>query len=347
MFIVTSIILTTLTTIILAQSDNHDVCMTCSVNGDCIDGNGVLGDVGGALEECRDFGDDFGKLCYWKNENNADAGTDVSRVCASDFECSLQFSSISLAGLLFGGGESGVYSCLRCCNNKINNNNFCTATIGSGREPCGVIGEHGAGISGSTAPCCEEEICLDNVAGICGVEVTAPCGDCIVWNYILGDGVFSADQKGLQYISEDNCGEGLICLPNSDKPNLYKPGSDMGGDIVYNEGVCIPNSEDGTLGNSSCDTDEECNGCMRCCGGQCKRIKGESCGFKKGACCYNDICKDNICKTPTASPTAAPLTASPTAAPLTASPTTAPLTVSPTPAPSHTIILTKPPTKDD
>eukprot|EP01083_Nonionella_stella_P104638 300212_1 len=112
MFIVTSIILTTLTTIILAQDTEPievpiEVCMTCMSNSDCIDGNGVLGDVGGALEECRDFGDDFGKLCYWKNENNADAGTDVSRVCASDFECSLQFSSISLAGLLFGGGESG------------------------------------------------------------------------------------------------------------------------------------------------------------------------------------------------------------------------------------------------
>eukprot|EP01083_Nonionella_stella_P270668 916691_1 len=93
MFIVTSIILTTLTTIILAQSDNHDVCMTCSVNGDCIDGNGVLGDVGGALEECRDFGDDFGKLCYWKNENNADVGTGVSRICKSDFECIAKFSS--------------------------------------------------------------------------------------------------------------------------------------------------------------------------------------------------------------------------------------------------------------
>eukprot|EP01084_Bolivina_argentea_P222892 377236_1 len=316
MFIVTSIILTTLTTIILAEEPIEvpiEVCMTCMSNSDCIDGNGVLGDVGGALEECRDFGDDFGKLCYWKNENNADVGTGVSRICKSDFECIAKFSSElyeETRGYNFLSGDISSFSCLRCCNNKINNKNLCTATIGSDREPCGVISEHSEGIYGSTAPCCEEEICLDNVAGICGVEVTAPCGDCIIWNYVLGDGLFSADQKGLQYISKDNCGEGLICMINSDKPRInmlgfnyysWDSGLSVGGDLVYNAGVCISDTDDGILSDKSCNNDDECYGCMRCCSGKCKRIKGECCGFKgKGACCSHDICEENICKTPTA-----------------------------------------------
>eukprot|EP01083_Nonionella_stella_P270669 916693_1 len=370
---VTTIILITLTTIIVVNASNDPdphpaVCNVCNADSECIDANGEDGDAANPFEYCHNFGGDIGKRCYWKDEDNPyeftfsarDNNKDYSRICESDYQC----FKYELDYWGFGGFDQDIpinveyvfpdldarYSCVRCCKNGANKG-LCTATIGSDKEPCGVISQHSQSEQPydytTDAPCCDGEICLDQTIGICGVEVTDPCSKCIVWNYILGDYIAHDIDQELEYISQDNCGEGLICLPNSDKPNLYKPGSDMGGDIVYNEGVCIPNSEDGTLGNSSCDTDEECNGCMRCCGGQCKRIKGESCGFKKGACCYNDICKDNICKTPTASPTAAPLTASPTAAPLTASPTTAPLTVSPTPAPSHTIILTKPPTKDD
>eukprot|EP01084_Bolivina_argentea_P222890 377230_1 len=339
--LVTTIILTTLITIIVASWPPHPVVMDdCSIDRDCIDGNGEAGDNVNAIEECHGFGGDIGKLCYWKDEDDPDAGEDfggesLSRICKSDYECVYNYEYFD------EGSVGGKY--LRCCYNDANNKGLCTATVGSGREQCGVYSEHSQDNHyASVAPCCKEEICLDDIAGLCGLKINEACRECIKWSYVLGDSITNDYDQVLEYVSKDNCGEGLKCLVNYDTPNLNMQrstdessggiSSSLGGEIVYNGGICMPDSEDGILSNSSCTNDNDCHGCLRCCGGQCKRNKGESCGFSsKGSCCYNDVCKDDVCNTPTATPSATP-SAKPTQDP----------SAKPTQAPSDTIILTKP-----
>eukprot|EP01084_Bolivina_argentea_P268799 456661_1 len=89
---VTTIILITLTTIIVATLPPHPaVCNVCIADSDCIDANGKDGDAQNAFEYCRNFGGDIGERCYWKDENNpyefTFEGKDYSRICESDYQC--------------------------------------------------------------------------------------------------------------------------------------------------------------------------------------------------------------------------------------------------------------------
>eukprot|EP01084_Bolivina_argentea_P008264 15470_1 len=300
------------------QKGDIKICQSCESDAQCVDANGNAG----GIEECVDFGGDIGSICYWKDAYKnepviSDNTKDPDRYCITDIECSVRFDD--------NFDQFGVPgACLRCCPNEATApERLCTETLTTEQEPCGVYPEHIHGIIGSQAPCCEGDVCLDNIAGICGAEVNEPCGKCVIWSYVTGESILTGDDIELEYISNNNCGNGMKCLVNHDDPTIQTDpyfvnqilkrriliayiGGDDGQNIVWGSGICIPS--DGIDG--SCKSDNDCYGCMRCCDGQCTRIStGQDCGFEGlGPCCANtDICQKNVCITPTAKPTVAPI----------------------------------------
>eukprot|EP01084_Bolivina_argentea_P268798 456659_1 len=145
---VTTIILITLTTIIVATLPPHPaVCNVCIADSDCIDANGKDGDAQNAFEYCRNFGGDIGERCYWENEDDPYAFTfnngngfikDYSRICESDYQCLKYELDVWDFGVRYEGNSPIVerefpdldarYSCVRCCKNGANKG-LCTATI--------------------------------------------------------------------------------------------------------------------------------------------------------------------------------------------------------------------------
>eukprot|EP01083_Nonionella_stella_P270666 916689_1 len=337
-------------------------------------------------EECESLSCSGG-LCMWG---------DIPPACSADFLCLLNDGSI------FNEPEEDEepplsiigQGCLRCCptdRTLVSSGLACRETISTGQPHCGVYVEHFDAL-GITAPCCPGHVCLDDVAGICGETVDEPCGSCIRWSYVIGDETFDnvvGDFLGgigpgnniplfeqvsdLQYRIFDDCGEGLICWPDSSKPQVsksdhlvYSIGASLnigrrrlveeiehrarrlqllhGQDMVYETGVCIP--EDGKEIDATndpniddtCSRDTQCPICMRCCEGGCIRIlDGENCGAEgRGpCCCKTDVCQYNECKTPSISPSISPSPAPSSAAP-SGAPSPAPSKSSKNPSPAPT-----------
>eukprot|EP01083_Nonionella_stella_P232322 819706_1 len=160
-------------------------------------------------------------------------------LCSSDLFC-LYWDANFIGGDAQESETAAVIgaSCLRCCPIGENGENYCTSTVSPGQENCGVIVEHFQAF-GSVAPCCADDVCLDNVAGICGETVDESCGECMRWSYVIGDETFDnvvgdalggiifdrplfEKVDGLQYRIFDDCGEGLTCLPDTSKQQVSK-----------------------------------------------------------------------------------------------------------------------------
>eukprot|EP00483_Globobulimina_turgida_P008563 UN08581 len=158
----------------------------------------------------------------------------------------------------------------------------------------------------NVAPCCPGEVCLDNVAGICG-EASEECDACTIWSFIV--------ESGPSYHSGDSCGSGLVCLDDGGDPLVgSKPQITTAelnrrmrrlqdvetfdshfDEVTYTSGICVPS---GGLPTGECTNDEGCSSCMRCCDGQwVRQSSGETCGLDgRGPCCYGDMCCNNQCE---------------------------------------------------
>eukprot|EP01084_Bolivina_argentea_P306921 530437_1 len=153
MVTVTSIILIVLSNIPALLStlppEKLGICEQCQVKGDCYSNS------------CVEPG-----ICSFGSIGGVEA--QPPPLCSSDLYC------LAYDGNLFGGDaqESETApvvgaSCLRCCPFGENGENYCTETVSTGQENCGVNVEHFQAF-GTVAPCCAGDVCLDNVAGICG-----------------------------------------------------------------------------------------------------------------------------------------------------------------------------------
>lgn len=221
-------------------------------------------------EECVDLGDGVPR-CYWANTSAVDLVQPYDRRCSSDWECVNQLD----------GHEYD--SCLRCCPDTESGIDLCTETISTGSDECGS--------SWGSAPCCPGDVCIHPEVSICGgfADICEPCND--------GKAV---------------CGEGLVCITDGSS------GSIILGDrknrrrsllqtITLETGFCGP-AEGVQAG--TCEEDSDCPSCLRCCGGECMRIRGDVtmfCGSERGpCCCEEDECCDNECVEPTPFPSKAP-----------------------------------------
>ncbi len=136
-------------TIVNSHADPFSICTACGIDSDC-------GDGGNPDLEC------VNDLCTWGDD------VDHPPVCTSDLYCAV------FDGHLFEADPDNPLrpniigpGCLRCCPYDDEREYACQETLSSGNDPCGIVTEF-ADPLGTSAPCCPDETCLDNVAGICG-----------------------------------------------------------------------------------------------------------------------------------------------------------------------------------
>ncbi len=134
-------------TIVNSHTDPFSICRTCENAGDCPGGNPAL--------QC------VNDLCTWGDSD------DHPPICTSDL-----YSGV-FDGHLFEPADDPLRpniigtGCLRCCPYDDGREYACQETLSSGNDPCGIVTEFADPLA-TSAPCCPDETCLDNVAGICG-----------------------------------------------------------------------------------------------------------------------------------------------------------------------------------
>eukprot|EP01083_Nonionella_stella_P284932 969936_1 len=319
--------------------DEIGVCQPCTDDSDCPS-------KGTGLESCQNLGGI--DICYWDQSDIIDVGAPFTRECKSDYDCARFLEENDDLEHL---GSFKINKCLRCCFNDDVNKDLCSETVSeleSGGEMCGTFmyeNANNAQINSygfNMAPCCPGEVCIDNVLGICGTY-HKECEACISWNTQQVD--FEDTINIL-----DNCEDGLFCLHDGPQStdvslnelsylsygnhytDLYAGNPDwIYGDtysssihfhnlrphVTVKKGICVP--DDGISKKvDSCETDDNCPVCMRCCAinnnshKKCVRSSGNICGLKfaeRGPCCCPEYtCKGNQCITesPTASPSNLP-----------------------------------------
>eukprot|EP01084_Bolivina_argentea_P306922 530438_1 len=149
MVTVTSIILIVLSILALVNGDLFSMCHECEGNGECHSDNCV-----------QPAG-----ICSFTPIGTVQ---EPPPLCSSDLYC-LAWDGNFIDGDAQESETAPVVgaSCLRCCPFGENGENYCTETVSTGQENCGVNVEHFQAF-GTVAPCCAGDVCLDNVAGICG-----------------------------------------------------------------------------------------------------------------------------------------------------------------------------------
>eukprot|EP01084_Bolivina_argentea_P035840 66368_1 len=158
----------------LVNSDEFSMCFECANNGECHSENCVepgictFGPIGGQPSEHPPPLCSSDLFCLYWDGNFIKPEPDTPEEV---------FEPVIGA------------SCLRCCPMGENGANYCRETVSTGQDSCGVIVEHFQAF-GSVAPCCPGDVCLDNVAGICGDSVDEACGECMRWSYVIGDEQF-------------------------------------------------------------------------------------------------------------------------------------------------------------
>eukprot|EP01084_Bolivina_argentea_P012377 23192_1 len=144
------------------------------------------------IEECVLLGDDY--RCYWKNNSIVNIGPDITRYCVNDGDCGRFDYSVYT---FLWDTPNLVPHCLRCCANSKIEEYLCTETISTETISCG---DPGLNLFGTTAPCCQGEICMDQKLGICAA-IAKECESCMTWTGFVEHSV----------ITKHNCDQGLFC----------------------------------------------------------------------------------------------------------------------------------------